>query len=154
MGSCFTSSLKLFTDLHSTCSGGAGRDFFSASFRRLCYSFTFHVHSSLFRSGLYSLPAYIRSGECHCYSAAETTVFPLPAAETSTGTFTGNRHMPPQPLFYSAKKPHHTISLLVRQFSFLESPWQTLPVTAPGQIHLIWLLVTSTMHSIASSDSL
>lgn len=124
MGSRFTSSLKLFTDLHTTCSGGFWKVFFSASIRRLYYSFTFHVHSSLFWSGFYSLPVYIPSGECHCYSAAEATVFPLPATPTSTRTFTRNRHMPPPPLFYSAKKPHHSISLLVRQFSFLESPWQ------------------------------
>lgn len=125
------SSLKLFTNLHTKCGWSFfWKDFFPASIRRLSYSFTSDVHSSHFQRGF--IQCQFTSVQLKAAIILQLKQLrspfppPLPAAPASPGTFTGSRHTPPQPLFYSSKKPHHTISLLVRQaflsLSHLGSP--------------------------------
>lgn len=49
---------------------------------------------------------------------------PLLPGTSASGMLTGNRHVPPQPLFYLAKKTHHVLFLCLQDR--LSFPWVTL----------------------------
>lgn len=107
------------------------KDFFSASIRRLSYSFTSHVHSSHFQRGFIHHQFTSIQLNATCYSAAEATPFPLPTAPPCHPNFSRDvrwKQAYPFSVFVllSQKTPPRSISLLVRQaflsLSHLGSP--------------------------------
>lgn len=129
--------------------------YFCASIGRLSYSFTFHVHSSHFQHGFIQCQFTSLQLNVIVILQLKQPISPSRYLSLPPKLLLGcsvERGIPLLSLCFTQQKNPTTLYFCAYKtgFPFFESPWQPLPVPAAGQIHLIWMLVTRSTHSIAS----